>query len=235
VCQSVYEDALKRSKNVSKTKTLMAITLVAVAAPGSTSAQSLAKRHQIELRMGGWSQVTDTRTAVGIGGVTTTVASNGFIGGVAYGHWLQEELAFRISAGLMAASIDVQTSVSGVATDFAAVVPVLFGMRYYFPRSTYGEQFRPFAGAGVGTLIGSHEIVQTGMTVVAETRTEAALGGEVEAGVSIVLGKYVLATIAGAYSLMTDFDRPIGGSRNYSGPQMTLGISLLLGGGSGGN
>lgn len=220
---------------MSTTKSLTTLLIISVFASVVTSAQSFENRHQIELRMGGWSQVTDTRTAVGIGGVTTTVASNGFIGGIAYGHWLEEELAFRISAGLMAASIDVEASASGVATNFAAVMPVLFGLRYYFPKSTYGGQFRPFAGAGVGTLIGSHEIVQTGMTVVAETRTEAALGGEVEAGVSIVLSKHVLATFAGAYSLMTDFDQPIGGSRNYSGPQLTLGISLLLGGDKGGN
>ncbi len=73
------------------------------------------------------------------------------------------------------------------------------------------------------------------MTVVTESRTEAAFGGEVEAGVSIVLDRKVLATVAAAYDLMTDFNQPIGGSRNYSGPQMTLGLSLLLGSGPGEN
>ena len=203
---------------------------MAVVASASTSAQSLDKRHQIELRIGGWSQVTDTRTAVGPSGVMTTVGTNGFIGGLAYGHWLKEELAFRITGGLMAAHIDVQSTVAGVSTDFAAVVPLLFGMRYYFPRSTVGGQFRPFAGAGVGMVIGSHEIIQTGVTVVTESRSEAAFGGEVEAGVNILLSKSVLATVAFAYDFMTDFDAPIGGSSNYSGPQMTMGISLLLGG-----
>lgn len=220
---------------MSTTRPIIVLVLMTVVASVSTSAQSLEKRHQIELRIGGWSQVTDVRTEVGAGGVTTTVGSNGFIGGFAYGHWLQEELAFRVSAGLMAANIDVQTSGSGVTTDIAAVVPVLFGVRYYFPKSTHGEQFRPFAGAGVGTIIGSQEIVRTGTTVVTETRTEAAMGGEIEVGVNIVLDQYVLATVAAAYDLMTDFSQPIGGSRNYSGPQMTLGISLLLGRGTGGS
>ncbi len=64
-----------------KAKTLMAVTLLAGVASVPTSAQSLEKRHQIELRMGGWSQVTDTRTEIGASGVTTTVGSNGFIGG----------------------------------------------------------------------------------------------------------------------------------------------------------
>jgi hypothetical protein len=201
----------------------------------ATSAQSLEKRHQIELRMGGWSQVTDNRTEIGPQGVETTVGTNGFIGGFAYGHWLQEDLAFRISAGLMAASIDVQTSVSGVSTDFAAVMPVLFGMRYYFLKSARREQFRPFAGVSAGTFVGSQETIRTGVTTTIESRTEVALGGEAEAGVSILLSSRVMATIAAAYNFLTDFDRPIGGSSNYSGPQMTLGLSLLLGSGTSGN
>lgn len=197
---------------------------------GKTDAQTLEKRHQIELRMGGWSQVTDNRTEVGPTGVTTTVGSRGFIGGIAYGHWLKEDLAFRISAGVLAANIDVQSTVSGVDTDFAAVFPLLFGMRLYFPGSTRGEQFRPFVGAGVGTIVGRQEIVQVGTTMLTESRAETAFGGEAEAGICILLSERVMATAAVAYELMTDFEHPIGGSKNYSGPQMTLGLSLLLGG-----
>jgi hypothetical protein len=135
----------------------------------------------------------------------------------------------------MAANIDVQASASGVSTNFAAVMPVLFGMRYYFPRSTHGEQFRPFVGASVGTFVGGYEVVRTGLTVVTESHTEVAFGGEAEFGVSILLSSRVLATIAAAYDLMTDFEQPIGGSSNYGGPQMTFGISLLLGSGTGGS
>lgn len=218
-----------------ETRTLTALALMAAVVSAAASAQSLEKRHQIELRMGGWSQVTDVRTETGPQGVETSVGSTGFIGGFSYGHWIQEDLAFRINTGLMALRIDVQSSASGVSTNFAAVMPLLFGMRYYFPKSTQGEQFRPFAGASVGTFVGGQEIVRTGMTVVTDQRTEVAFGTEVEAGVSILLSSRVLATIAAAYDLMTDFERPIGGSSNYSGPQMTFGLSLLLGTGTGGN
>ncbi len=220
---------------VLRTRTLTAVSLMAASVSTVTSAQSLEKRHQIELRIGGWSQVTDIRTEIGPQGVETSVGSNGFIGGFSYGHWLQEDLAFRISAGLMSLRINVQSSASGVSTNFAAVMPLLLGMRYYFPKSTQGEQFRPFAGASVGTFVGGQEIVRTGMTVVTDQRTEVAFGTEAEAGVSILLSRRVLATVAAAYNLMTDFERPIGGSSNYSGPQMTFGFSLLLGSGTGGN
>lgn len=209
--------------------TLVLLTVVVL---GQISAQSLEGRHQLELRLGGWSQVTDTGTAVGPSGVETTVSSNGFIGGLAYGHWLQEDLAFRISAGIMAANMDVSASVTGVDTEFAAVLPFLVGMRYYFPASTRGEQFRPFVGMHAGTFVGGQEITRTGVSVVVEGRTEVAFGGQAEAGVGILLSEKVMATVSFAYNLMQDFEQPIGGSSNYSGPQMTLGFSLLLGGGT---
>ena len=224
-----------RYVEVSKAISLTAGLLLALVGSVPASAQSLAKRHQIELRVGGWNQMTNVRTEVGIDGVVTRVASSGFLGGVAYGHWLQEELALRLSVGVMAASIDVAStsSVATVSADFAIVAPLLLGMRYYFPKSTYGKQVRPFAGVGIGTFVGSQTSTQTGLSVVVESRSEAALGGELEAGIDVVLDRYVLVTVAAAYNLMTDFDQAIGGSRNYSGPQMTLGLSLLLGGGRG--
>ena len=139
-------------------------------------------------------------------------------------------MAFRITVGLMAASIDVQTNISGVSTEFAAIVPVYFGVRYFFPKSSHGKQFRPFLGGSVGTIVGSQESVRTGMTVATESRAVGGFGAEAEAGVSILLGRSVLSSFAVAYDQKTDFSQSIGGSRNYSGPQMTMGISLLLGG-----
>ena len=220
---------------MSKIKLLVAFLLVAIAWPAAVSAQSLEKRHQIELRVGGWNQMTDTRTEVGVGGVVTAVASSGFVGGISYGHWLKEELALRLSVGVMAASIEVgaATSLAVASTDFAVVAPILFGMRYYFPKSTYGEQIRPFAGAGAGTFIGSQTSTRTGLSVLVESRSEAAIGGELEAGINFVLDKYVLATVAVAYDIMTDFNESIGGSRNYSGPQLTMGLSVVFGKGTG--
>ncbi len=80
---------------------------------------------------------------------------------------------------------------------------------------------------------GDSDRLSRSMTVVAEAHSEAAFGGELEAGVNVVLDRWVLATVAVAYDLITNFSRPIGGSRNYSGPQMTLGLSLMLGRGTG--
>jgi hypothetical protein len=213
-------------------RTLAAFPILLVATAVATGAQSLEKRHQIELRLGAWTQVTDTRTEVGAAGVATSVAATGFIGGLAYGHWLQENLAFKISIGAMAGSVDTEVGSAGVTTEFAVVSPLLIGLKYYFPSSTYGSTVRPFVAGNVGAFVGSQARTETGATVSVEQRTEPAVGGEAGAGIDFLLGNHFLLSVLLAYDLMADFERPIGGSDNYSGPQLTLGFGYVFGGGS---
>lgn len=49
-------------------------------------------------------------------------------------------------------------------------------------------------------------------------------------GVDFVLGSHFMPGIALSYNLMSDFDKPIGGSKNYGGPEFSFGISYLFGG-----
>ena len=213
-------------------KTTLALAVLFVAVTVSASAQSLEKRHQIELRLGLWNQVNNVRTEVGVGGVSTSVGGSGFLGGLAYGHWLSEGLGLRVSVGAMAAGVDTEIDGSGVSTETAAITQVLLGMKYYFPKSTYGSSVRPFLGAGVGMFIGSQVASRVGAVVTAEARTESAIGGEVGAGVDFLLGRHFVTSVGLAFAFMTDFEQPIGGSDNYSGPQLTVGFGYVFGGGS---
>ncbi len=63
------------------------------------------------------------------------------------------------------------------------------------------------------------------------SRTEAVFGGQVEAGIDFLLGRRVMTGLRFAYDLMSDFQQPIGGCRNYSGPEFTIGLGFLIGGG----
>jgi outer membrane protein W len=217
---------------VNTAKTTLALAVLLVAATVSATAQSLEKRHLIELRIGLWNQVSNVRTDVGVGGVSTSVGGSGFLGGLAYGHWLSEGLALRVSVGAMAAGVDTEIDGSGVSTETATITQLLLGMRYYFPRSTYGSSVRPFLGAGVGTFIGSQVASEVGAVVTAEARTEATIGGELGAGVDFLPGRHFVTSVALTFALMTDFEQPIGGSDNYSGPQFTIGFGYVFGGGS---
>ncbi|UCC85253.1 MAG: hypothetical protein JSW46_10215 [Gemmatimonadota bacterium] len=213
-------------------KTTLAFAVLFVAAAVSATAQSLEKRHQIELRLGLWNQVNNVRTDVGAGGVSTSVGGSGFLGGLAYGHWLSEGFGLRVSVGAMAASVDTEIDGSGVSTETAVITQLLLGMRYYFPRSTYGSSVRPFLAAGVGPFIGSQVASEVGAVVTVEAKTESAIGGELGAGVDFLLGRHFVTSVGVVFALMTDFQQPIGGSDNYSGPQLTIGFGYVFGRGS---
>jgi outer membrane protein W len=205
---------------------ILAAILTTAAAP--LTAQLMDSRHQIELRLGVWNQINNVRTEIGSGGLATTVGTSGFLGGLAYGHWLSEAVAVRVSVGGLLAQVDTEIDGSGVSSEAASVGQILVGARYYFPHSTYGTSVRPFLGAGVGAVIGSQVASRVGTVLSTETRAEPAMGGELSAGIDFLLGRHFLTSIGLGYLLMTDFDQPIGGSDNYSGPQLSLGFGYVF-------
>ncbi len=192
-------------------------------------AASLEKRHQIGLRVGMWNQTAGVTSEVGAGGVTTSVDVNGFLGGVSYGHWLEEYIALTIDIGGMAADVSTSTGASGVTTETSVIGSILMGVKVYFPNSTYTSSVRPYASAGVGPFTGSQSSTGVGTSVTVESRSETAFGGQVGAGVDFILGRHFMTGFSVCYNLMTDFSQPIGGSRNYSGPEFSFGFSYLFG------
>jgi len=205
--------------------------MMVMAFSASLTAQALEKRHQVGIRTGWWSQVTDTRTELNEDGVSVTVGQDGLWGGVFYEHWLQENLSLDISIGGMVPDISVSTGIPGVETETATVGHVLLGVKYYFPRSTYATSVRPYARASAGPIVGDQNTVEIGFTVSVEDRSEVALGGVLSGGVDFVLGEHFMLSAETGYNFMTDFGEPIGGSKNYSGPQFSIGFGYLFGAG----
>lgn len=209
-------------------KTSLFLTIALAAASAPLTAQALDSRHQIELRLGVWNQINDVRTEIAGGGLSTTVGSSGFLGGLAYTHWLSEGVAFRAGVGGLVVRFDSEIDGSGISSESASVGQILAGVRYYLPRSTYGSSVRPFLGAGVGAVIGSQVASRVGTVLSTEARTEPAMGGELSGGVDFLLSRHFLTSIGVGYVLMTDFAQPIGGSDNYSGPQLTMGFGYVF-------
>ena len=212
-------------------KLIAATSVLVMAGAIVLQAQSLEKRHQIELRLGMWNQTTGVRTEISPGSVSTTVGNNGFTGTVSYGHWLQENLAFTIGVGSMVANVESTVGVSGVTSENAVVARILIGAKYYFLKSSYSSSTKPFVKAGVGPFIGGQTKSEVGVVVSTESRSEMAFGGQLGAGIDFLLSRHFLLSAAVDYNLMTDFDEPIGGSSNYSGPEFGVGFSYLFGSG----
>lgn len=196
---------------------------------GITQAQSLEKRHQIELRLGLWNQSSNVRTEVNTSGVTTSVESSGGMGTISYGHWLQENLALNISVGSMVASIKSESGIMGVSSETAIVIPIMFDLKYYFLKSSFYSSIKPYTQIGVGTYIGSQTESIVDSEVVTVSRSEMSIGGELNTGVDFLIGRHFMAAVTIGYNLMSDFSEPIGGSKNYSGPELSFGFSYIFG------
>ncbi|MCP4685337.1 MAG: porin family protein, partial [bacterium] len=199
-------------------KTIAVLTCLLLALAVSSSAISLEKRHQLELRLGMWNQTTDVRTETGVGGVETSVESDGFVGGIAYGHWLQENLALTFGINGMAIDISTNSGATGVTSKTSSVASMLMGLKFYFPASTLEGSVRPYIKAAGGPFIGTQSSTEVGLTVVNEDRTETAFGGQLAAGLDFVTGRNFMMSAGFGWNLMSDFNEPIGGSKNYSGP-----------------
>ena len=214
-----------------KMKTIVITLSVFLVFSVVSNAGSLEKRHQLGLRLGMWNQTTDARTEVTIGSVSTSVGSNGFIGGLSYGYGLTESFALNINIGAMFADVSTQTSVYEVSSNTSTITLILMGIKRYFPSSTYGTSVRPFVSASIGSFVGNQSgtVVRTGVDVIIESRTEAAFGGQIGAGVDFIIGDHIMTGVSLGYDLMTNFDKPIGGSKNYSGLEVIFGFSYLFG------
>lgn len=204
-------------------------TCVVLALAVGADAVSLEKRHQLGLKLGMWNQVTNTRTEIGAGGVETSVEASGMLGGIVYGHWLEEYLSLTFSVGGMALDISTNTGIPGVTTETSAIASMLMGVKYYFVKSTRESSVRPYVKGSAGSFIGSQSSEKVGTTIIIESRTEFAFGGQFGAGMDFVTGRHFMMGFGLGYNLMTDFSNSIGGSRNYSGPEFNFEFSWLFG------
>lgn len=194
-------------------------------------AQPLAKRHQLELKIGFWNQTTDVRTTVGASGVSTSVGSSGGLGGISYGYWLEENVALNLSASGMVGDVEAEVGSSGVRALHAVVAPVLFGVKYYPFQAATNASTRPYLKVAAGPFFGAQSSATVNSSIEVEERRETVFGGQFAGGADFILGRRAMLGASVGYNLMSDFDQPIGGSTNYSGPEFAIGISLLLGSG----
>lgn len=223
---------LMSERRMRKTRLLLTAVIVVFMVVTSASAGGLKKRHQIELRLGLWNQTTETRTEVRtepIGTTSTTVNSTGFLGGLTYGHWLQENVALNLRVGVLTAEVETETGVYPEITQTATVTQFLLGLKFYLPQADIRAPIRPYAGIFFGSFVGHQARIEEGRSTTVDSRLEAAPGGQISAGVDFILGRRIMTSIAAGYNLMADFDQPVGGSDNYSGTELSFGLSFLIG------
>ena len=215
-------------------KQMILTFLLAVGLVSSSYAGFLEKRTRIELKGGLWHQQNDITATVTGGVVESNYSGEGGMGGLIVSHWIKEDIALLISVSGLGVSIDNRVGPGSVYDHTVVVAPILFGARYYFPKSTFGTSWRPYVTGAVGPVIGNDRIEEVTSTEVTVTeRNESAIGGHVGAGVDVALSRLFMLGFSGGYYFQSDFDQPVGGKESYNGPEFGISFSILLGKGAG--
>ena len=129
--------------------TVVIVSILLLLSP-SLHADSLEKRHQVGLKLGMWNQTTGVKTEINTYGVSTSVDAGGFLGGVYYGHWLEEYLALTIDISGMAARITSKAGIPGTSTETSVIGSILMGVNR--TRYRLGDLLRKVRGDFVSLL-----------------------------------------------------------------------------------
>lgn len=185
-------------------------------------------RHNIQLRVGFLSSV-GVKNEVSPSGVVNSVESDGFMGSVSYNYWIRQNVAVNASAGVLSSKVSNSVIGSEAINEVSSVVPVLFGFKYQPFKLTDDDVLRPYIIASFGPFIGSSVKNQAGRNTENSIFTEMALGSHLGVAVDWSISRLFVLGVGAGYYLVSDFDENIGGETNYSSPDFSLSIGIVLG------
>ncbi len=185
-------------------------------------------RHAIWLRAGLLSSIT-VESNVSAAGVSSEVRDDGPFFSIGYEYWVNPEWSVGFDLSFVDAGASSTVDAGGVTSEAASVTAVLFGASFYPRGLAIGPSLRPCASLAAGPYIGSASNSTAGTTVTSETVSETAVGLRAQIGADVFFGGRFSTGIALGYAFVSDFDQPIGSHTNYSGPEFSLGLGILLG------
>jgi hypothetical protein len=182
--------------------------------------QNLLSKHSIDLKVSFWNS-SESAVSVGFHGYSVETGTGGISGEIMYNFYPNSIYSFNLSAGVK----NTEVKVENFSTYTSTVIPIMMGMKYYLMDYSMNNPFRPFVGVSIGGLIGT----ETGVEMInVGTHTETAVGASAGLGSDIILGSLVKLQAEISYNLYTDFNEEIGGNKNYSGPEFSLGIGFMF-------
>jgi hypothetical protein len=118
---------------------------------------------------------------------STRVEAGGGQGGMAFAHWIREDVALDFQ--FLATDLDVVTieNVPFESSQTRGSFGLLFGARYYFPKATFGGTFRPYVAAALGPF--SEYYVYTDLYRTEVQNNSTRFGGQFGGGVDFQLSR----------------------------------------------
>jgi outer membrane protein W len=150
------------------------------------------------------------------------------VGAFSYAYWVDDRIATDITMrGLVAEATSIDGA-SGTSESAVIVTSAMFGIRLY-PISSARTPLRPYIAAGAGPYLGIESRREIDDHIVENVKTLGSFGGYLGGGLDIQMGRHLMAGIHVGYNVMADFPEPLGIEDNFSGVELSVGISVLLG------
>jgi hypothetical protein len=195
---------------------------------GEVMTYAVTGRNRFDVRFGAWSHGWDNQVVV------SGIDSSNVLGGIRYTRYFKESLAatFTIEGG--GGQVGTVTTRNGMYDGVSGVVSFPVGVRWN--PLTFGRQkdgIKPFVAFSAGPVFGDTVADYNGRHGYEDgIYSTATIGGFVGGGVDFHAGRTCVIGLDAGYNWMGDFDRPIGGSDNYSGPAISINLGFMWGRGS---
>ncbi|MGA8263601.1 MAG: hypothetical protein WB779_04085 [Ignavibacteriaceae bacterium] len=183
------------------------------------------KNNNIEIRFGLMSKFS-SGSNINIGGVSGKYESKGLLGAISYSRWVQNDLALTVYGGMLNANAQTRINLGTVNTESAAVILLLFGIKYEPIDLNPSNNIRPYITVLAGPLFGYASNVLINNSVGVQSLSESAFSAFLGAGVDFSLNRLFMFGIRGGYYLATDFSNRIGYEKNYSSPEFSASFGI---------
>ena len=204
-------------------KNILTLAIIALLALQATSSAQVEKinligRHTLFIE-GGLKANSNTSVTTNLSGVEV---KTGFLGSMNYGYWFDNEWSLTLSAGIFASGTSAR--LNNVETD--AIIPLLFGIRYYPEKFSLGSVGRVYAGLALGQYMGNG--TRTITLLRTETITESVFGGEASIGCDLFFTSWFKFGPKLSYFFLGDFKEVIGDRKNLSGAAFSFDFGFVL-------
>jgi len=199
---------------------LIIVSLLVIQTNASAQNEKINLTGRHALFLDGGFKTNSTTSVVVTGGSVET--KTGFIGNFNYGYWFDNEWSLTLSAGVFGA--EASTNYNNVETN--AIIPILFGIRYYPEKLSLGQVGRFYAGLSLGEYMGFATKTKTAFST--ETVNEAVFGGQASIGIDLFAAPWFKVGPKFSYHFISDYSEVIGVKKNLSGAAFALEFGFVF-------
>jgi hypothetical protein len=188
---------------------------------------AVTSRNRFDVRFGAWGHGSTPQVVV------DGIDASNVLGGIRYTRYFTESLAatFTIEGG--GGQVGTFVTANGVYDGVSGVVSFPVGVRWN--PLNYGRQadgIKPYLAFSAGPVFGDSVADFNGRYRGGDIESSATIGGFAGGGVDFHAGRTFVIGVDAGYNWMGDFAAPIGGSRNYSGPSVSIRLGCMWGRGA---